>query len=361
MKCPLSISFYSHVQKDIHKKCAEVLQTFNATTYKSDYSWIDNMKPVLEKDVLKKLDKRLQSNIKKLRKGKNSDLHMAPPEIVNYTEGTALHYNGFGSHGTEFQSLSITDYVNELKRRKFKGKIAEIKKSHRVFAMSKGGKFTERWKIYDCFVFETKLTIDKEKGFYVLFAGDWFKVEKKFKARIDKAFDDLSKLNLVGTTKCKNEEELIDDLDKNRADLLKLDRVMVRPEGEGRLSIEACDFFSTKRCFIHLKDGGSSGAISHLWSQGVVSAEMFVGDKAFRKDLRAKVKKRGPGFESELPKANIIPDRQTYTIVYGIMRRPNKKSGKMDLPFFSKVSLQAATTRLATLGLPVAIELIAKP
>ena len=41
---------------------------------------------------------------------------MAPPEIVNYTEGSQLHYNGFGSHGTNFHSLSIEDYVAELER-----------------------------------------------------------------------------------------------------------------------------------------------------------------------------------------------------------------------------------------------------
>ena len=60
------------------------------------------MRTVAEKDVVAKLDEKLFDAIEALRAGNNSDVHMAPPEIVNYTEGSQLHYNGFGSHGTNF-------------------------------------------------------------------------------------------------------------------------------------------------------------------------------------------------------------------------------------------------------------------
>ena len=142
--------------------------------------------------------------------------------------------------------------------------------------------------------------------------------------------------------------------------LLKLDQTKINPDGVKYANLEPCDFFSDKKQFIHLKDGHSSGPISHLWSQGAVSAEAFVSDPGFRKKLRAKVRSLGPGFESYLPKAAQKVAREEYSVVYGIMRKPYS-DGSLDLPFFSKVSLQAAAERIGQFGIPLAIELIEKP
>ena len=52
--------------------------------------------------------------------------------------------------------------------------------------------------------------------------------------------------------------------------------------------------------------------------------------------------------------------REDYGIVYGIMRKPYA-DGSVGLPFFSKVSLQAAVERISQFGIPLVIELIEKP
>jgi uncharacterized protein (TIGR04141 family) len=115
----------------------------------------------------------------------------------------------------------------------------------------------------------------------------------------------------------------------------------ISPSKEHRFSfnLEPCGFFSNKKQFIHLKDGHSSGSISHLWSQGVVSAEAFLTDPDFRKKLRAKVRSLGGGFEAHLPKSNEKVVRDDFSVVYGIMRKPYA-DGSIGLPFFSKVSLR---------------------
>lgn len=357
-----SLSITCQVEPDkIHEKCAEIVAEYKQTTYRKEFAWVDNMRRIEEKDTVEQLDKKVEKAIKELRAGKVSDLHMTPPEIVNYTEGSTLHYNGFGSHGTNFQSLSIDDYVAELGRCGFKGDIAEIKEKHRVKAKEDDeGDFSEKWRVYDCFVYETTLGSGASEEHYVLFAGDWYKVEKSFKKRIEDAFDAIEKVAIIGKTTCRNEQELIADIEKSRADLVMLDREKINPADVQRASLEPCDFFSDQKDFIHLKDGHSSGPISHLWSQGVVSADAFVSDKKFRKDLRAKVKKKKPGFENHLPKSTEKVVREDYRVVYGIMRKPYA-DGSLGLPFFSKVSLQAAVDRLSLFGIPVAIELIEKP
>lgn len=345
----------------LQAKCTEIVAAFNQTTYQKEFAWVDNMRVVVEKDLIEQLDQKLFDAIEELRNGKATDLHMAPPEIVNYTEGSQLHYNGFGSHGKNFHSLSIKDYVSELERCEFDGKIADVKEKHRINAKGEGDEeFSEKWRVYDCFVFEATLGTGTTQQQYVLFAGNWYRVEQKFKAKIDAFFNAIPKVTIIGKTECVNEQELIDDIEASRADLLKLDQTKINPAGVRYANLEPCDFLSNNKQFIHLKDGNSSGPISHLWSQGVVSAEAFVSDADFRKKLRAKVKSLGRGFESHLPKSTDRVVREDYQVVYGIMRKPYA-DGSIGLPFFSKVSLQAAAERIGQLGIPIAIELIEKP
>lgn len=345
----------------LQAKCTEIVNAFNLKTYQKEFSWVDNMRVVVEKDVVEQLDLKLFEAIKELRNGNATDLHMAPPEIVNYTEGSQLHYNGFGSHGKTFHSLSIKDYISELERCEFDGDVGDLKEKHRIKAKGESDEeFSEKWRVYDCFVFETTLGAGVSKQQYVLFAGNWYRVEQKFKAQVDAFFNAIPKVTIIGKTECVNEQELIEDIEANRADLLKLDKTKINPAGVRYGNLEPCDFFSDKKQFIHLKDGHSSGSISHLWSQGVVSAEAFVSDADFRKKLRAKVKSLGGGFEAHLPKSTDRVIREDYQVVYGIMRKPYA-DGSIDLPFFSKVSLQAAAERIGQFGIPIAIELIEKP
>lgn len=347
--------------ENIHLKCAEIIAAFRKKEYQKEFAWVDNMRLVHEKDSIAALDHKLFSAIVDLREGKASDLHMAPPEIVNYTEGSQLHYNGFGSHGTDFHSLSIGDYVSELERCNFEGDMADIKEKHRIKAKGDDEEdFSERWRVYDCFVFETSLGTGATEKHYVLFAGEWYCVERRFKDQVEAYFNQVPTVEIVGKTKCLNEEDLIAEICASRKDLLKLDREKINPEGTKYANLEPCDFLSDKKEFIHLKDGHSSGPISHLWSQGVVSAEAFVSDATFRKKLRAKVRGFGRGFEVHLPKSTDKVVREDYKIVYGIMRKPYA-NGSLGLPFFSKVSFQAAAERIRQFGIPIAIELIEKP
>ena len=298
--------------------------------------------------------------------GNHADLHMSPPEIVDYTEGNQLHYNGFGSQGNNFRSLSIADYVSELNERQFRGDMMELKKKHYISAKKTNGeRFSEKWKIFDCFIYETTLQPGANVEQFVLFSGNWYEVEEDFKKEVEDAYEAIQKVMIVGHTSCRNERELIEYLLNERPELLKLDQEKINPKGVKYANLEPCDFFSRNREFIHLKDGHSSGPISHLWAQGVVSAEAFVSDHDFKVKLRRKVKtisdqKEGNfKFENLLPTARQKLERGKYKVVYGIMRKPYNDE-ELGIPFFSKVSLQAAVRRIDELGILVAIELICK-
>lgn len=122
-----SVSITCEVEANtLHEKCAEIVAAYKKTNYRSEFAWVDNMRLITEKDKIEKLDGKLFEALTKLRAGKNSSLHMSPPEIVKYNEGSELCYNGFGSYGRVFHSLAIEDYVAELDRCEFDGERKNI-------------------------------------------------------------------------------------------------------------------------------------------------------------------------------------------------------------------------------------------
>lgn len=350
---------------EFHDKCEVILSMYESKAYRKDYEWFDNVRIVDSPSTLVKLDDALFEEIQRIRRGAtDSTLHMSPPEILDYVEGNALHFNGFGSRKREFNKLSITEYTQELERLNCNHSIEEIKQQHRIKSTSqKTSAFDTSWKTYDCFNWEASLNPDGGKPIhYVLFAGTWYRISKLFKDKVDDHFAAIKRYSIIGSTHCSNEEQLIAHIESNRHDLIKLDRSKLNPKNVTHANLEPCDFYSNEKYFIHLKDGGSSGPISHLWSQGVVSSEAFVSDAEFRKKLRSELRKkpRGVNFISTLPDnrvKNIV--RSEYTVIYGIMRS-KYADGTIGIPFFSKVSLIAACDRLRALGVNIGLELIEK-
>lgn len=349
LTCPLSPA-------TIEAKCRQALSLYHSDHYKLDYEWIDHVRRVREKDIIVVLDGHLFQALTRLRNGRESALHMSPPEIVDYMEGAAIHYNGFNSRQTTFYEVKIEDYVTELNRCKFSGDIQRIREAHKIATAKEGqGNFVQKWKVYDSFVFESRI----EDARYVLFAGDWYRIDRDFADEINTFYDAIQKLDIIPETDQPNEQLLISQLD-NRPDLVNLDQAKLNPKGTKYANLEPCDFFSDKRQFIHIKDGHSSKPISHLWMQALVSAESFAGDSEFRKKLRLKVKEKKPGFEAYLPDGRRPrPNTPDYQIVFAIMRKPYA-SGEVGLPFFSKVSLRNVVRRLDAMGYKTAVNVIKK-
>ena len=346
--------------ESLQGKCYDILSVYGMRTYTEEYPWVDQISKVREKDIVEKLDEDLFRAICNLRAGGREDLHMAPPEVVDYMAGNELQFSGFGGAKRSYGQLTIEDYVAELDARGFSGGIGAIKSRHVVEAMvSDSGEFTEKWKVYRCFIFETTHSGSEQDAQYILSAGSWHRVTERFRRRVEGFFEQIERRSVVGATGCRNERELIADLDPRRDDLLNLDGTKIDPGGVARAQIEPCDFLSRAGEFIHIKDGESSGPISHLWSQGAVSADALVSDDTFVHELRRRVAEVNRGFLEVLPHDSTSVVRGRYTVVYAIMRRPYR-DGSIGMPFFSKVSLQAPVGYIRKLGIGVAIELIPK-
>lgn len=349
---------------EIKPLCARLLTLSEGLEYETDYKFIDNVKPVRDRSLVATLDGLAFAELSVLVGGQASDLHLSIPDILDPSLSLDVTYVGAklkSGRKRVYAGVDIADYVEQLKLGKFaKLTLDDWRATHAIRLTEAGSADPDRQhKVRDCIVWEAI----HNKVTYVLFGGEWFAIDDKFYVEIEKDFRRLipSKL-IVASTKATNEQKLLVELDK-RPELLLMDKTKSNPTGANKASIELCDFFSLDRQLIHLKDGHASTSISHLWNQGVVSSESFLRDEGFRRAALRNVRKRQTetsktGFDALLPTPAKRPSTSDFTVVYGIMRVPYKKTKKMDLPFFSKVSLRAAAQRLEDLGFKVEVQLI---
>src|SRR5690606_22438072 len=88
--------------------------------------------------------------------------------------------------------------------------------------------------------------------------------------------------------------------------------------------IEICDVLHRKsNAFVHVKKWGQSAVLSHLFAQGLVSADLFLHDAGFREEMRKRI---GGDW---VPKDR--PNAERYEVAFALISRSLKK---IDLPFF---------------------------
>ncbi len=345
--------------------CAELLELYAAKDYQKDYKFIDQVKPVHKGKIHYELDALLFAELMNVVGGHPSDLHLAVPDFLAPDQVPALRYLGpHLPHKKEtFSELAIDDYVAQLK----KGKLANVKRiedirAHEVCAVSTDLKKPfDRMKVYDCFVFET--LHDNVK--YVLFDAQWHQISDDYFKEVEEFYLGQLRPSFLTASSAKNERALIAELNDPRyADLLCMDQTKSSPAGATGANLEVCDFFSKARQMIHLKDSEDSAPLSHLWSQGLVSAQSLMSDRQFRKQVRKAAGEREKlhgrmGFVHLLPTEKKI-DPAELTIVYGILKKKHTRSKKLNIPFFSKVALRATVRQLTMMGYHTELHLIEK-
>lgn len=349
---------------EIKPLCLKLLMLSEGLEYQTDYKFIDNVKPVRDRSLVATLDGLAFAELGVLVGGRASDLHLSIPDILDPGRSLDVTYVGAklkSGRKRVYAGVDVADYVEQLKLGKFsKLTLDDWRATHSIkFAETGTTDPDKQHKVRDCLVWE----VVHNQVTYVLFGGEWFAIDDKFYVEIEQDFRRLiPKKVIIQSTKASNEQKLLAELEK-RPELLLMDKTKTNPTGASKASIEFCDFFSLDRQLIHLKDGHASSSISHFWNQGVVSSESFLRDEGFRRAALKNVRKRQKetskaGFDVLLPTPAKRPSTRDFTVVYGIMRVPYKKTKKLDLPFFSKVSLRAAAQRLEDLGFEVEVQLI---
>lgn len=308
-------------------------EQYLSAEYKKGFDWIDQISDVRNAITIEILDGLL---LKKIKDEDFAKVWMAVPEIVDWVDVKGFHY----------LKRKEAELVDDLDIKAFlaaaEGKdidIGFLKTSHIFVISSKTDEVIEGWSAYRC----TYAEIEHNGMIYILNNAKWYEIVKDFAEQISKGFSqmgesDVPLIEYVHT----NEADYNTAASAAIASSCCMDRQLIS-HGGGQSKIEFCDIYDADpKRLIHVKHYGGSSHLSHLFSQGAVSGELFVADRPFREKLNDKLPD-----SHKLADPGTRPSAGDYEIVFAVISDSLKP---LDIPFFSKVSLKNATRRLTGYG-----------
>ncbi len=137
------------------------------------------------------------------------------------------------------------------------------------------------WSVYHCIVYETR----RNGRLYVLSACDWFWVAENYAQKVTDYVAALPLLELeLPECPAGMHEGDYNEAAADASGCLCLHGTFVTKSVPDQ--VEICDLLSSERQLIHVKKRGASSTLSHLFNQGVNSAEWMREDADFRAEAR---------------------------------------------------------------------------
>ena len=293
--------------EDFPKICDQLLKLSQKSTYKELFPWVDELSPVEETDKIENLDRSI---IKILQDTQNLKWFLSEPYLdLEYLEKMeeTLYYTH--SLRRKEEKATLEEISNLIKNSKLLS-IPKLKKTYKIHAYNSNDKPIHKWSIYNALVLENVF----EEQLYILQSGKWYEVGKDFGKTLNNEIDELFVKEDQPTLPPVLAEELPDKKSRNtknyteglynkrvakdsKGELLLMDTRTVKgnssktaaKKGKERSEhgIEVCDLLTKDKHLIHVKDWKSSANFSHLYAQGLVSAESIKSSN-FRKRAKDK-------------------------------------------------------------------------
>ena len=332
---------------DIPVVAKNLAEFYGQELYKSSFSWVDNIRKVKDPDTIRRLDDALLLRVK----ARDHALSITLPEIVPWD--SVIGFSFTRSKSDISPTIESEKYFASLGVRTVS--IETLKRDQLFVTDVHGNVFNHS--IYSCLHFE--LGGGETKS--VFFGGKWYELNATFEREVNAILDEIKVSDIpfpeverweIGG---KKEIEAEGDYNTRVAAALGfhlLDKKLVKCS-KTTTPIELCDLFTPSKQLIHVKHkkGGSAG-LSHLFAQGSVSAEVMLGDRAFRKAARQVAGKVHASARELLPLDGLRS--ADYEIVFLVLGE--KADGVKDrLPFFSKVNLTRAFENLSQRGFMVRV------
>jgi uncharacterized protein (TIGR04141 family) len=337
--------------RSIPRILGELNKSYLSDEYKDRFDWIDNIKPEKDPKVLEQLKLKLLQAIN--RREQNS-IHLAPPYLIDWE---SFEYLSYTPKGEQFNEFDIKLFYKYKLEDNFEYEDWEKLTHQNFFIKFSNNQDPLSNKLWRFLNYETELG-----GFrYIFTSSNWYKISKSY---FDEIYDYCSLItesesNLIDCYK--NDKEKYDEgsyneqLANSNPNFILFDKKLIQSD-INRSRIEFCDIFNKKdNELIHVKFRESSSTLSHLFSQGKVSANSLQKDKTFRKNIRTFLRTN----RNLIPLENKDLNPNDYTVTYAIIEKNNRKFVD-SLPFFSLVNFRLTLEDLLSRGFNVKVKKILK-
>jgi uncharacterized protein (TIGR04141 family) len=299
------------------------LEISEETGYQSTFPWVDHISEVRDATTKQMLFDRL---VDLLNSQTVETAWAAIPEVIDWTTFDSFR---IGSRGDDRPNDDIT-LEGLLAALRKDGITLEALRKKRVFCITNGNPHpTHTWSFLQCLTAELRIPA----GLHILNASTWYRVSDDFVRQVDTDVDAIeSSSSPLPTWGDERENEYNRRISRaSRGSMALMDCVMISHAGMAS-PIEFCDLYTDDRRLIHVKRYGQSSILSHLFMQGMVSADCLLSDAKFRNALNEK-----------LPATHVLtnpedrPNPDNFEVAFAI---GSNEMGPLRLPFFSRVTLK---------------------
>jgi uncharacterized protein (TIGR04141 family) len=328
--------------------CRQVNQAHDRIDYRDRFGWLDHIQPVTNPGRLAVLRSVVLGRLRNRDDLETFDL--APPEIVDWTRVDAFRYHFEARQHGKHPDLRPVDFLNGVQAA---GELDDLSLEYlqrkRISALDGGDHIAGQWSVWRCLSCEFTLGDDT----FILDEGAFFQVERNFLRNLNHQVDEIA----VAAVALPAAEAGMREADYNRLAVeslapraVLLDRQIIRSSAI-TTGVEICDILTSSSQLIHVKRHLGSSDLSHLFSQGFVSADLLQNDADFRALAQAKVTDLTADAAFQMFDHALETGR--FEIVYGVIANWRQRSLATALPFFSKVTLRKTVQDLTNRGFRV--------
>jgi uncharacterized protein (TIGR04141 family) len=336
--------------------CRSIERVHNSTDYQRHFAWIDNVSPIRD---ARKLEDVYKLIVDALKAGATERFNLSPPSLIEWEDVASFRYQ-WGRKSVDVEEPSPETFREFVAAAQLMPELTveALQETPKLHALDGNQERIQSWPINRCLSGEFVIGADTyilDDGALLSVASDYMGELNGFMRNVPDAAQAFPRVR--GS---ENEGSY------NRRVALGLDgailldqRTVTRPRAT---AIEVCDVAIRSRHLVHVKKGTSSSSLSHLFAQGVVSAELLHMDARFRERVATLLAENFVGTGARrmrdfawLHAADFQPN--TCEVVYAIMTGP-RHMGKEELPFFSKVNLRMRCHELRRMGFKYSLALV---
>lgn len=326
------------------EKCMSI---YVKTTYQDEYSFIDNMKELSDKNPI--IPKIYEEILKAFIAQDTGKVWFSVPEDVNWDVAESFSlYKGNATESNLASAIPVISidydtvhdylepYLNEI------AALEDLKKFKVIVNSTDSSLDYIKWKLFNCMY----ASVSVDGVHYVLNDGRVFIIREEFFRQYEAEYDKVKVFpSLMPYTTEKNEAEYNENLFKSdEKKYILLDHKEFNESGR---KFEICDLFDREdKTFIHVKRYGSSSVLSHLFSQAAVSADLFK-DGFYHDKILNKM-----NIENSGDKIITLAPSECNVVMGIVTNKEIPPSGRSQIPFFSKVNIVRTINQIKKWGYP---------
>jgi uncharacterized protein (TIGR04141 family) len=346
-----------HIE-DLVELASIAVDRANASEYKEAFSWIDNIRPVDDPELIRDLRLQLVDSLIADPSFPAIDT-ILPDDLVEIDDDKAIRYvvfpreHGIGQGRTMLTTAAVADLLIRLGNGVDRGKglDAELR-----FLDDLGERIGTRT-VLDCL----SATLMRGSLEFIAYDGVFYAVDSSFVARIDQELARIPASALPYPPYRGQTEPAYNTMvgENYPDDFILLDRALIELPGE--YGVEASDLVSSSGALIHVKRKGKSSVLSHLFLQAANSCELLRRSPLARDQFMTLIRERAKSDQIvtavESAYAKAAERREEIEVAFAFLGDWRGKT-IANLPLFSRISMVTEARRVSNLGFRPTVALI---